>query len=205
MPLTATAGHLEGWCKELGREAAAAVAAEGVPAGEIEVRRRIVALRFAGQESTLPVEYQGAAALAPAFAAAYREVYGYQPEGRAIEVESLRVVTSSGRAAASGFDGGAALGGSDAPVGAEAPGGCATPPASAHRCSVQRAFIAGSWREVPAHERSALAAGAAFPGPALVVEDHTATVVEAGWTCCLDRAGALVLRRLPSGSLGPYT
>ena len=210
MPLAAAAAHLDGWCEELGREAVAAVAAEGVPEAEVEVRRRIVALRFAGQESTLAVEYQGAAALASAFAAAYRDVYGYEPEGRAIEVESLRVVASSASAASSGFDGALALGGCDGPVAVAAPavsGDSGRPLASAHRSSVyvQRAFIAGAWREVPAYERSALAAGVAFPGPALVVEDHTATVVEAGWTCCLDRAAALVLRRLPSGSLGPYT
>jgi 5-oxoprolinase (ATP-hydrolysing) len=200
MSLAAAAAHLDGWCEELGREAAAAVAAEGVPPAEVEVRRRIVALRFAGQESTLPVEYLGAAALAGAFAAAYREVYGYEPEGRAIEVESLRVVASSGRVAASADDKERTEGGD--------PG--AGPLAAAHRATMQQAFIAGAWREVPAYERSSLVAGAAFPGPALVVEDHTATVVEADWTCRLDEAAALVLRRpttlprRPSGSPGPY-
>ncbi|HEV3074120.1 MAG TPA: hydantoinase/oxoprolinase family protein, partial [Thermoanaerobaculia bacterium] len=178
LPLAAAAAQLDGWCEELGREAAAAVAAEGVPRAEVEVRRRIVALRFAGQESTLPVEYLGAAALAGAFAAAYREVYGYEPEGRAIEVESLRVVASSGRVAAS-----------------TAQGGDAGPVAAAHRVTMQQAFIGGAWREVPAYERSSLVAGAGFAGPALVVEDHTATVVEADWTCRLDEAAALVLRR----------
>jgi 5-oxoprolinase (ATP-hydrolysing) len=189
MPLAAAAALLDGWCEELGREAAAAVAAEGVPRAEVEVRRRIVALRFAGQESTLPVEYLGAAALAGAFAAAYREVYGYEPEGRAVEVESLRVVASSGRVAAS----------ADAlPL-----AGDAGPLAAAPRVILQQAFIGGAWRAVPAYERSSLVAGAAFAGPALVVEDHTATVVEADWTCRLDEAAALVLRRRPSGSPGP--
>ena len=182
LPLAAAAAQLDGWCEELGREAAAAVAAEGVPRAEVEVRRRIVAMRFAGQESTLPVEYLGAAALAGAFAAAYREVYGYEPEGRAIEVESLRVVASSGRVTASAL-----------PLTSDA--GDAGPVAAAHRVTMQQAFIGGAWREVPAHERSSLVAGAAFAGPALVVEDHTATVVEADWTCRLDEAAALVLRR----------
>jgi 5-oxoprolinase (ATP-hydrolysing) len=185
-PLAGVAGQLDAWCEELGREAAAAVAAEGVPPAEVRVRRRIVALRFAGQESTLPVDYQEAAALAPAFAAAYRDVYGYEPEGRAIEVESLRVVASSGPAAEPGGD-------DDAP------------PAAAAGFTLRRAFIGGVWREVPTYERSGLAAGAAFHGPALVLEDHTATVVDAGWTCRRDEAAGLVLRRLPAGSSGPYT
>jgi len=196
MPLAAAAPHLDGWCEELGREAAAAVAAEGVAESEVEVRRRIVAMRFAGQESTLAVEYLGAAALAGAFAAAYRDVYGYEPEGRAIEVESLRVVASSGRVAASAD-------GEETDVLLVAGG--AGPPAAVGRTATQRAFIAGAWRGVPAYERSSLVAGAAFAGPALVVEDHTATVVEADWTCRLDEAGALVLRRRSSGSPGPET
>lgn len=203
MPLAAAVAHLDGWCEELGREAAAAVAAEGVPRTEVEVRRRIVALRFAGQESTLPVEYLGAAALAGAFAAAYREVYGYEPEGRAIEVESLRVVASSGRVAASTglpFADEAGEAGGDGDAGGAAEAGRV---AAAHRVTMQRAFIGGTWREVPAYERSSLAVGAAFAGPALVVEDHTATVVEADWTCRLDEAAALVLRRRPSGAPGP--
>jgi 5-oxoprolinase (ATP-hydrolysing) len=197
MPLAAAAAHLDGWCEELGREAAAAVAAEGVPQAEVEVRRRIVALRFAGQESTLPVEYLGAAALAGAFAAAYREVYGYEPEGRAIEVESLRVVASSGRVAAS------AAQGEEKEMDAFPLAGDAGPLAAAPGVTMQQAFIGGAWREVPAYERSSLVAGAAFAGPALVVEDHTATVVEADWTCILDEAAALVLRHRPSGSPGP--
>jgi 5-oxoprolinase (ATP-hydrolysing) len=179
-PLAAAAGRLDGWCEELGREAAAAVAAEGVPPSEIEVRRRIVALRFAGQESTLAVEYAGAAALAPAFAAAYRDVYGYQPEGRDIEVESLRVVASSA---------------AGAPPPAAAAEGIVDGPSPAP--GRQRACFDGVWREVPAHERATLAPGAAFQGPALVLEDHTATVVAEGWSCRLDAAGALVLRRRP--------
>jgi len=139
------------------------------------------------------VDYQGAAALGPAFAAAYREVYGYEPEGRAVEVESLRVVASGNPPPAEPA----------APGVAEpaATGGGGTGPGQASR----RAFLGGAWREVPAGERAGLAAGAAFAGPALVLEDHTATVVEEGWTCRVDAAGALVLRRRPPASPGPYT
>jgi 5-oxoprolinase (ATP-hydrolysing) len=237
-PLEEVAERLDAWCAELGREAAAAVAAEGVPAAEVEVRRRIVALRFAGQESTLAVDYAGAAALAPAFAAAYRDVYGYEPEGRAIEVESLRVVASSGGAAAAAAAVAAARVAGEAgepisavagepipataaepvpaaagapvlatpgePVAAAdplAPGGrgagsgIAAGPAGEAGSNRQRACLGGVWREVPAHERAALATGVVFHGPALVLEDHTTTVVEEGWSCRVDEAGALVLRR----------
>ncbi len=181
-PLAGVEQQLDAWCEELGREAAAAVAAEGVPPREVVVRRRIVALRFAGQESTLPVDYEGGGTVAAAFAAAYRAVYGYAPEGRPIEVESLRVVASS-------------TGGEALPPPGEASLAAVPEGAGKEIAGRQRACFAGSWLEVPAHERAALLPGEPFPGPALVLEEHTATVVEPGWICTLDGAGALVLRR----------
>jgi 5-oxoprolinase (ATP-hydrolysing) len=211
-PLAEAEARLDAWCEELGREAAAAVAAEGVPPAEIEVRRRLVALRFAGQESTLAVDYRGTSVLATAFAAAYREVYGYEPEGRPIEVESLRVVASSGRPAESGGGDGwpesepvDAPGGEIPPAGFDPRGGGAGQSAPASGFTLRRAFLGGVWRQVPAYERSALGSGAAFDGPALVLEAHTATVVETGWTCRRDEAAGLVLRRRPAGASGPYT
>jgi 5-oxoprolinase (ATP-hydrolysing) len=200
-PLGDVAPRLDAWCDELGREAAAAVAAEGVPPDQVAVRRRIVALRFAGQESTLPVDYAGGGSLAADFAAAYRAVYGYEPEGRPIEVESLRVVASSaggetlplpGEDVSSAARTGAARTGAARTFAQDSvrQHSAAGPPGR------QRACFAGSWQEVPAHEREALVPGDAFPGPALVLEAHTATVVEPGWDCRLDGAGALVLRRL---------
>src|SRR6185436_6851486 len=87
--------RLPAWLGELAGEALAAVVAEGVPPTEAQVRRRLLHLRFAGQEEALAVEPRDGEAPEEAFAAAYREIYGYAPEGRAIEVESIRVVASS--------------------------------------------------------------------------------------------------------------
>ena len=235
-PLADVAPHLDAWCEDLGREAAAAVAAEGVPAAAIVVRRRIAALRFAGQESTLAVDCEGAAGLAEAFAAAYRAVYGYEPEGRAVEVESLRVVASSGGGAADAWSAVAAAApgagvwegangvAAAAPAAEVAPAtaraaavapekpaavasaavtsfsegsGVRSVAAATDAGAVQRACFGGVWRDVPACERAALPPGAHFAGPALVLEDHTATVVAAGWTCRVDGAAALVLERSP--------
>ena len=48
---------------------------------------------------------------------------------------------------------------------------------------------------MPAYERESLAPGAAFAGPSLVFERHSATVVAEGWTARVDGARALVLER----------
>ncbi|HEV2846497.1 MAG TPA: 5-oxoprolinase, partial [Thermoanaerobaculia bacterium] len=159
--------RLGGWLEELGREAASAVEAEGIAPEEIEVRRRLLNLRFAGQEAFLAVEHQEDGAIEEAFAAAYQEVYGYAPEGRAIELESVRVVASS-RSSESG-----------------------APPAAPRPFE---AAPAGELQGVPFFDRAQLSPGASFAGPALVFERHSATVVAEGWRGKVDGAGNLVLR-----------
>ena len=176
-PLDRVKGErIAGWLEELGREAAAAVLAEGIAAEEIAVRRRLLNLRFAGQEATLAVDSTDAA-IEPAFAAAYREIYGYAPEGRAIELESIRVVASS---RSSGAD--------DARVPDPEPS--VAVPAGIRRC-----WTGGGWRDVPFFDRSRLIPGAAFTGPALVFESHSATLVAERWQGRVDGAGNLALKR----------
>ena len=150
------------WAEEHGLEA---VASEGIPG---VVRRRIVNLRFAGQDEALSIEGEP---FEEAFAAAYREIYGYAPEGRAIEVESIRVVASSAEEEVS-TEAVALAGGTS---------------------GTRRCWMAGAWSEVPVYDRAHLAPGNAFPGPALVFESHSATLVASGWQGRVDGAGNLVL------------
>ena len=176
-PLGQARPHLDGWLEELGREAAEAVVAEGIAAEETAVRRRLLNLRFAGQEAVLAVEYESddtVGAIEPAFAAAYQEVYGYAPEGRAIELESVRVIASSRS--------------SDADVQPVPYGPFDAVPAGRRRC-----WTGGAWEDVPFFDRTRLAPGAAFTGPALIFEAHSATVVGEGWSGRVDGAGNLVL------------
>jgi 5-oxoprolinase (ATP-hydrolysing) len=168
-PLAQVKDRLAGWLDELGREAAEAVAGEGVSGA---VRRCILNLRFVGQDEALPIEGEP---VEEAFAAAYREIYGYAPEGRAIELESIRVVASSALEEMPGTDTGPAAEREAEPSG------------------MRRSWLAGAWREVPVFDRGALRPGDGFRGPALVFESHSATVVAEGWRGRVDGAGNLVL------------
>ncbi|HWM92085.1 MAG TPA: hydantoinase/oxoprolinase family protein [Thermoanaerobaculia bacterium] len=167
-PLAKVEDRLSGWLDELGREAAGAVAAEGIPG---VVRRRIVNFRFMGQDEALPIEGEP---FEEAFAAAYREIYGYAPEGRAIEVESIRVVASS----------------AEEELSAETAEAVATGTAVS---GIRRCWIGGSWSEVAVYDRAQLGPEDLFPGPALVFESHSATMVAGGWQGRVDGAGNLVL------------
>lgn len=172
---------------ELAREAFRAVEEEGVAAEEVTVRRRIVHLRLEGQETAVPVELGPAGsreaveggglirALDADFGEAYRELYGYPPPPRPIEVESVQVVASSRLRARS----------------VPEPVETLRTPEPADR---KRAWF-GSWGDVPVFERETLVPGDRLDGPALVFERHAATVVLPGWHATLDAAGALVLRR----------
>jgi len=172
---------LERRIRALGDAASAAVEAEGVAREQIEVRRQILNLRLLGQESTLAVEPDGRTPFAELFERRYAETYGHRPEGRDVEVESIRVVASS----------------VPATLGSRAatPASCAPSPDGR-----ARARFAGEWREVPVYERERLDPGAAFSGPALVFEAHSATFVEPGWDGRVDGAGAIVLERKASRS-----
>ncbi len=160
----------------LERAAVARVMDEGIPKSEIAVRRRIAHLRFAGQDATVEVPCAPGARLGPAFERRYAELFGHLPEGRAVELESLRVVASSRRPR-------------DPRRGRR--------PAARRAAAIgsRRVVLGGRIRTVPVHDRSALPPGSRFRGPALVFERHSAVVVEPGWRAGVDAAGALILRR----------
>lgn len=157
---------------ELAGEAAGAVEAEGVPAGGIVIRRRVVRMRLEGQES--PLDLEDPDDPERAFRAAYRELYGYDPPSRPVEVESLRVVASS-RPRRLPVE----------PV--------PEPRGVVDRRSRHRCFVGGGWRVVATPARSDLEPGDEVPGPALVAEAHSVTVVAPGWRLTVDGAGTLRL------------
>lgn len=176
-PLTTANRRLGKWFDELHTEAGRRLAREGVRLESVEVDRRQVFLRFAGQDATLGVEWNPMLEVGESFYAAYEEHFGYRPEGRQPEVESLQLVASGRRA---DVFGGPWL----------APSGAGQGLPNTRR---GRIFVAGSWWEDVVIERQELALDDDIDGPALIVEGHTVTVVEPGWTARVDRLGALLM------------
>jgi 5-oxoprolinase (ATP-hydrolysing) len=174
---TNTESDLSALIAALEQEAKDAVAGEGVTAGTIHIRRRIINLRLMGQESTLSVEYAAGISLAEAFAARFESVFGYPPPAdRRIEIESVRVIASSpaGHVPAEPL-----------------PDVLPTTPL------VERACFGGRWQQVPVFERGNIRVGETVSGPALIVERHSVTIVEIGWHCTLHPYGALILAYRP--------
>jgi 5-oxoprolinase (ATP-hydrolysing) len=183
-PLAEVAQQVPEWLQQLGDAARAEVAAEGTTMAATVVRRRMVNLRFRGQESSLTVEATAGVSLAQAFAEAYEAVYGHRPSlERSIEVESLRVVASAPPMASP-------VSTADLPQ-KSVPSGC------------RRAWTGADWQDVRTYERDELALGAVVHGPALVFEQHSATWVAQGWQLHVDHAGALAMRHVQPAAAPP--
>ena len=163
-PLANVASTVGDWFAELEAEAIDELAHEGIEPEDVEPARRMVQLRYLGQDATLEIEPPATGDLATEFERRYYELFAYRPQQRAIELVSLRVVAHSRRGVAEVQE--------IAPVEeVQAP----------EPQGVQRCFIDGEWRDVACHAASALAVGAAVVGPALVQQTHSALVVPRGW------------------------
>lgn len=194
---------------ELSDAAMSELAEEGVDEGDREVRRRIAFLRFAGQDATLEVEIGGeigarlgngedagslAKALEADFHRSYEQRFGYRPDERPIEVESLRVVASTredsetedsetaGEAedAATEFD--TDFAGWDALPAAE--------PVATRRVAFDR------WRDLPVFELATLQAGRRVDGPALIFDAHASLTLAPGWRAVRSAVGSVVAQRM---------
>jgi 5-oxoprolinase (ATP-hydrolysing) len=170
-PLAEVEPQLEVWMAELGQTAKAQVAGAGVTEDRVEVRRRLLHLRFAGQESTLEVEWSPGLDVRQTFETAYAALYGHRPEDRPIELETIRVVASTTSES-------------------EARGAAAASHA---------AEPSSRLGDLPAFDRDALSAGARFDGPAVVLERRSATMVEEGWSVTVLADGTLSLEHLAGG------
>ena len=165
-PLSEAESQIAGWMRELATTAREQVVEAGVPEDRVELRRHLLHLRFAGQESTMEVEWHEGVDVRETFESAYGALYGHRPEDRPIELESIRVAASSTAERDRSTDDA----GQDHAVTATAKLG-----------------------DLPAYDRSALMPGAQFEGPAVVLERRSATMVEEGWTVTILGGGALSL------------
>lgn len=173
----------DGLLDELREEGRRVLLSAGVPEADIRFRYGIDA-RYTGQgnETTVWVGEGGAWAVPDeevvgAFESEYRRIYGMTIDDVAIEVVTWRL---SARADP------AELGGSEVP---ETSGEGPPQPASTRTAVFGREQDAV---EVPVYRRADLSIGASFPGPALVEERETTSVIRPGWIVTVADDASLV-------------
>ena len=167
-------------------EARAPLVRTGIRPGDITITRWCD-MRYRGQGSEVEVPLPGgapdagwAALVHQAFERAYGQMYRHVPHGLAIEAVTWRVRASNERDIATPTP--------SAPLKATA-----APAVKARR----EMYVPADQRfhTVPVYDRYALAPGFSAPGPAIVEEVESTTVVFPGFDVGLDGAGNLVLSR----------
>lgn len=136
--------------------------------------RRALELRYLGVEAALLVDEPRAGTYAEAFAAEHRRRFGFDFEGRALEVVAARLDVVARR------------------VVREEP----RPPfeaSDARPSEFGQAWFGGRVERLPVYEREHLRPGQRLAGPALVVEPASTTIVEPGWRGEVLPGGVLLL------------
>jgi 5-oxoprolinase (ATP-hydrolysing) len=167
-----TAAGLEAEFAAMTGPLADTLAAQETPASAVRLRR-VLELRAPGTETALEVEFGALPSIIRAFREQFERRFGFAPASGDPVVATLQA-----EAIVAGDRSGAA----DAMIRRN------TPPRTA------RAWFDG-WRQVPLHDRAALATGETVAGPALIVEANSTTVVEPGWTAESLDDGSLRLAR----------
>jgi N-methylhydantoinase A/oxoprolinase/acetone carboxylase beta subunit len=175
---------VNGLLRELDAAGRARMREEAVPAGEVEVAYA-ADMRYVGQAYELPVPIPaplGAAdlpAVEAAFHAAHERVYGYARGGQPVELVNFRAVHRHRRPAPR----------------IEAPARARGAAADA-RTGARRAYFEGAGLvETAVYARPRLPAGTRLPGPAIVEQPDTTTVVPPGWEAEVEASGNLRIRR----------
>ncbi|QNO28744.1 hydantoinase B/oxoprolinase family protein [Sphingopyxis sp. OPL5] len=139
-------------------------------------------VRLADSDNAIELPLAPPADVAQAFAAAFRQRFGYAPHANLV-VDRIRVeLTEAG----------------DTPAAIPPPAASLeTPPETVS------AWLAGARHEVPLHQRDALAPGHTVTGPAIIIDALATTVVEPGWNATVEAEGTLRLSSAPRRKPGP--
>ncbi len=167
------------------RQEAEAIVRQGVPDAPLsEARSAFMRYRGQGHEIAVPVPArpyrpEDGAELLAAFETAYRRLYSRVIPGVEVEVLSWVLLLST-------------------PAPHEAAAAPPPPPVSHPAPARRRAVFdpdSADFVEVAIHERASLAPGAVIPGPAIIVEDETSTVIGRSFDAHIDAFGYIELTR----------
>ncbi|HEY3632304.1 MAG TPA: hydantoinase/oxoprolinase family protein, partial [Jatrophihabitantaceae bacterium] len=145
--------------------------------GATAVRR--VHLRYDGTDTAIAVELSTVDCMRAAFEQSYRQTYSFLMDRplvvEAVSVEAMLTTTLPNETSLTSPD-------------SDRSGGKV-----GHPATTVRMHTGGAWCGVPLYHRSGLPSS--VDGPAIVVEDGSTTVVDAGWRAAV-RAGQLVIERV---------
>ena len=157
----------------------AALLQDGANATTLVVERE-VDVRYAGTETALPLPLGSAAALAAAFRARFRELFGHEHQSGRLELAQIRVTV---RAASQPLPPSPTVADAAAPL---------------EPTRYGRLYVDGRWLEsVPVYLRETLAPGTRLTGPALIAEATGTIVLDPGFRLVTGADGVLRVTQAP--------
>jgi 5-oxoprolinase (ATP-hydrolysing) len=145
-------------------------------------RETLLFVRLADSDNAIELPLAPPAEVRAAFAAAFRQRFGYAPHNNLV-VDRIRVeLTEAGEAQAK------------LPLSA---------PTSETEPETVTAWLAGESCDVPLHQRANLAPGRSIAGPAIIIDALSTTAVEPGWNATVEHEGTLKITRVPRRKPGP--
>ncbi len=171
--------NLEEWIAELQNNAATGLEQQGVDPGSIQILRSQLYLRLKGQDTPLEISWNGVNQVHKQFQEAYISRYGHWIENREIELEAIRVLASEKKIEEKEF----------VPDFDEAP--AKTSPAGETHILFNKTKHAS-----PVYHRESLKPGTEITGPALILDPHSTTVIEPGWSGRLLAVGTWIIQKM---------
>ena len=160
---------------EIEIEASKKLMDEGFQKEEIEIRQRMVFLRFEGQDSSLEIPFSKSEKLISDFNRQYQKIYGHTVSNREIEVEAIRVVASVK---------------TGEKVIQQISNDKYKPDPSFYTPNKTSGFL-----------RKELETGATFFGAAIFADNFATTFIKSGWKFQLQQNGTAILQHNTSASL----
>jgi 5-oxoprolinase (ATP-hydrolysing) len=171
---TGTLAALEPLFTALEAELRLKVEREGIPARSIAPARRLLDLRYVGQDAALTLEQPPDNDWRAAFEIRHQQLYGFTHPGRAVEVYTARLEVT----------------------GRTPKPRTPTPPARTGEHAPARhapVYFDGALRETAIYSRDRLQPGDCCDGPALILEATGTIVVECGWHAEMTDGGDVLL------------
>ncbi|MBL8176397.1 MAG: hydantoinase/oxoprolinase family protein [Bryobacterales bacterium] len=134
--------------------------------------QRFADVRYAGQSYELTIPY-GGAKTAAAFHREHAKTYGYSDPSRAIEIVTIRLRATT-------------------PV--RTPKPAPPQPSARTQPEIRRVHVDGRWRNIPAYRRDEVPAKPT-PGPALILDYGSSTLVPPQWETRREKASIVIRRR----------
>lgn len=148
------------------------------------IRETLLFVRLADSDNAIELPLAPPADIAQAFAAAFRQRFGYAPHANLV-VDRIRVELTET---------------------ADAPATIAPPaPSAGAEPEIVIAWLAGAGHRVPLHQRAALAPGRTVAGPAIIIDALSTTIVEPGWRAEVQHEGTLLLARTRTADVAAAT